>query len=154
LRPHIERVDPASADARWCIGQYFEELRRRFDEGFDPGASLPADDGELVPPHGVFLLASLEGRPVACGAVKVIAPEVGSLKRMWVSDAVRGQGLGRQMLDALESEGRALGLRTLRLETNRALQEAIRMYRRAGYREVDAFNDDPYANHWFEKPLS
>jgi GNAT superfamily N-acetyltransferase len=70
---------------------------------------------------------------------------------MWVSDAVRGTGLGRRMLHALETQARALGVRTLRLETNRTLVEAIRLYRSAGYVEVAPFNTDPYADHWFEK---
>jgi ribosomal protein S18 acetylase RimI-like enzyme len=73
---------------------------------------------------------------------------------MWVADDVRGLGIGRRMLDALEAEARALGLATLRLETNRALAEAINLYRKAGYQEVASFNDDPYAHHWFEKRLS
>jgi hypothetical protein len=37
---------------------------------------------------------------------------------------------------------------------NRALSEAIALYRKSGYLEVDAFNDEPYAQHWFEKRLS
>jgi len=78
---------------------------------------------------------------------------VGSLKRMWVADTVRGLGIGRRMLEALEQEARVLGVTTLRLETNRTLEEAIRLYRTAGYAEVAAFNDDPYANYWFEKTL-
>ena len=41
----------------------------------------------------------------------------------------------------------------LRLETNRELTEAIAMYRRAGYVEVPPFNDEPFADHWFEKRL-
>ena len=149
----VERVDPASPAARWCVGQYIEELDRRFDSGFDPAASLPADDRDFIPPQGAFLVAFVDGEPVACGAVKAISPGVGSLKRMWVSDAVRGLGIGRRMLEALEAHARELGLTTLRLETNRTLQEAIRLYRSAGFREVAAFNDDPYAHHWFEKRL-
>jgi ribosomal protein S18 acetylase RimI-like enzyme len=98
-------------------------------------------------------VASVDGEPVASGAVKFIAPGVGSLKRMWVTDAVRGLGIGRRMLEALEAHARELGLTTLRLETNHALQEAIRLYRSAGFREVAAFNSDPYAHHWFEKSL-
>jgi ribosomal protein S18 acetylase RimI-like enzyme len=58
------------------------------------------------------------------------------------------------MLGALEAEARELGFTTLRLETNRALGEAIRLYRTAGYEEVAPFNDEPYAHHWFEKRLS
>lgn len=149
----IERVDPASAEARWCVGRYFEELDRRFEAGFDPGVSLPAEDHDLVPPRGAFLVAFVDGETVACGAVKGISPEVGSLKRMWVADTVRGLGIGRRMLEALEAQARKLGLATLRLETNKSLHEAIRLYRSAGYREVASFNADPYAHHWFEKSL-
>ena len=149
----IERVDPTSRGARWCVAQYFAELERRFEAGFDPAASLPAEDRDLVPPRGAFLLASLDGESIACGVVKAIGPGIGSLKRMWVADSVRGLGIGRRMLDALEIQARELGLTTLRLETNKELGEAIALYRSAGFREVAAFNDDPYAHHWFEKRL-
>jgi ribosomal protein S18 acetylase RimI-like enzyme len=149
----IERVDPASPAARWCWAQYFAELDRRFPGGFDPGTSLPVDDRDLVPPRGAFLVASIDGETVAGGCVKTIAPRVGYLKRMWVAAAARGLGLGRRMLEELEAETRALGLTTLRLETNKALTEAIALYRSAGYREVSPFNDERYATHWFEKRL-
>lgn len=150
----IERVDPASSAARWCVSQYFAELAGRFEDGFDPGQSIPADDAELRPPHGAFLVASVDGEPVACGALKTISPGMGSLKRMWVADSMRGLGFGRRMLDTLEQQARQLGFTTLRLETNRALTEAISLYEHSGYVEVPAFNADPYANHWFEKHLS
>lgn len=149
----IERVDPASPAARWCVARYFAELDQRFESGFDPAASLSADDRDLVPPRGAFLLATVDAQPVACGAVKAIEPGVGSLKRMWVTDSVRGLGIGRRMLEALEVQGRALGLAALRLETNQTLREAIQLYRSAGFREVPSFNADPYAHHWFEKTL-
>ena len=150
----IERVDPASPAARWCVSQYFAELASRFEEGFDPGQSIPADDDDLRPPRGAFLMASVDGEPVACGALKEISPGVGSLKRMWVAGSMRGLGFGRRVLGALEDQARALGFSTLRLETNRALTEAISLYRNSGYAEVAAFNADPYANHWFEKHIS
>ncbi|MGH7512657.1 MAG: bifunctional helix-turn-helix transcriptional regulator/GNAT family N-acetyltransferase [Gemmatimonadales bacterium] len=149
----IERVDPACPAARVCVRHYFEELNQRFESGFDPAASLPADDRELMPPSGAFLLAWVDGEPVACGAIKLTSSSVGSLKRMWVAGSVRGLGVGRRMLEALEGEARRLGVTTLRLETNRTLDEAIRLYRTAGFREVPAFNADPYAHHWFEKIL-
>jgi DNA-binding MarR family transcriptional regulator/GNAT superfamily N-acetyltransferase len=149
----IERVDPASRTARWCVAQYFAELERRFENGFDPGASLRVDDRDLVPPRGAFLLASVDGEPVGCGSVKPIAPRVGYLKRMWVAESARGLGVGRRLLEALEDQSLALGYRTLRLETNKALREAIALYRSAGYRVVRPFNDEPYAHLWFEKRL-
>jgi DNA-binding MarR family transcriptional regulator len=150
----IERVDPASDAARWCVAQYFAELATRFAAGFDPGKSLPVDDAELIPPRGAFLVITIDGEPVACGAMKMIAPGVGYLKRMWVAHAVRGLGFGRRMLGALESQARELGFTTLCLETNRALVEAIRLYQRSGYMEVKPFNTEPYADHWFEKHLT
>ncbi len=150
----IERVDPADRTARWCIAQYFAELAERFEAGFDPAQSIPMEDDELRPPRGVFIVASADGEPLACGAIKPITRHVGYLKRMWVADSVRGLGFGRRILSALESEARALGFKTLRLETNRALTEAIRLYKSSGYIEVAPFNDEPYAHHWFEKHLS
>lgn len=66
---------------------------------------------------------------------------------------MRGLGIGRRLLTELETRASRHGARTVRLETNRALTEAIAMYRRAGYREVPAFNDEPFAHHWFEKQL-
>jgi DNA-binding MarR family transcriptional regulator/predicted GNAT family N-acyltransferase len=151
----IERVHPASTAARSCVTRYFAELDRRFEAGFDPAASLPLDDRDLVPPHGAFLVASVDGEPVACGAVKAIDPgmRVAYLKRMWVADTTRGLGIGRRMLQALETQARQLGLTRLRLETNKALSEAIALYRSAGFREVSPFNDDPYADYWFEKRI-
>ena len=149
----IERVEPESPAAGWCLGQYFQELDRRFESGFDPAATLPAEDREFVPPRGTFLVAFVDGEAVACGGVKPIAPGIGYLKRMWVAGSVRGLGLGRRMLAALEAEARELGLSTLRLETNHSLHEAIQLYRSAGFREVDPFNSEPYAHHWFEKSL-
>ena len=147
----ISVEDPDSPDARWCLGQYFAELGERFEEGFDAGRSIPADAGDLRPPRGAFLVARLDGRPVGCGAVKATEPGVGSIKRMWVSREVRGSGVGRRLLLALEKEAAGLGMGLLRLETNRSLHEAQALYRRNGYREVAAFNDDLYADHWFEK---
>lgn len=152
-RLRIERVSPDSDDARECVRRYFAELDRRFDAGFDPNVSLAAEDDALVPPRGAFLLASADGEPLACGAVKAIAPGIASLKRMWVADDARGLGIGRRMLSALEEQARALGLTTIRLETNRALDEAISLYRSAGYTETAPFNDEAYAHHWFEKTL-
>ncbi len=149
----IERVDPSSATARWCLEQYFRELVARFDAGFDPAKSIPASDDEMRPPLGAFLVATVDGENVACGAIRTTAPATGYIKRMWVSSSVRGLGIGRRMLSALEEAGAELGLTTIQLETNRALPEAIQLYRSAGYSEVPPFNDELYAHHWFEKHL-
>jgi ribosomal protein S18 acetylase RimI-like enzyme len=137
----ITREDMGSPDAQFCLREYFKELDARFEGGFDYARSLPTDDA-------VFLVARLRGEPVGCGAIKVAQSY---LKRMWISPKVRGLGLGRRMLSELEALSET---GVARLETNRALTEAIALYRAAGYVEVEPFNDEPYAHHWFEKRLA
>lgn len=151
---HIGPVSATSPEAQWCLARYFEELEQRFEGGFDPGESTVADPREFDPPRGVFLVGTIDGRPVACGAIKLLPGHVGYIKRMWVDGTVRGLGLGRRLLGALESAARDAGCQVVQLETNRVLSEAIRLYRSEGYREVPPFNDERYAHHWFEKALS
>lgn len=146
--------DPTTPDAQWCIAQYFAELNARFEAGFDPSISISADAHELTPPAGALLIARLREQPVGCGALKFHADAPAELKRMWVAPAVRGLGVGRRLLHELEQQAKATGARVIRLETNRALSEAIELYRRNGYREAEAFNHEPYAHYWFEKQLS
>jgi len=150
----IAATDPRHPHARFCLQAYFTELASRFDSGFDPARSIPAAEEDLIPPAGVLLVATLHDEPVGCGALKYHGAGPAEVKRMWVSPAVRGLGLGRRLLGELEVSAAAHRIRVLRLETNRALTEAIELYRSAGYREVGAFNTEPYAHHWFEKTLS
>lgn len=149
----VAAEDPSSDDARWCLSHYFAELAERFEEEFDPGRTLPADAADLVPPAGAFLIARVGGEPAGCGALKTHAPGVGEIMRMWVDRAHRGLGIGARILDALEEHAAALGHRTVRLYTNRSLDEAKAMYRSRGYEEIPRYNEDPYANHWFEKRI-
>jgi DNA-binding MarR family transcriptional regulator/N-acetylglutamate synthase-like GNAT family acetyltransferase len=144
----IDREDQTSSDGRWCLGHYFAELGKRFEEHFDAGRTLPADDLDA------FLIARFDGQPAACGALKTLAPGVGEILRMWVDGTHRGLGIGGRMLGALEAEAASLGHTSVRLYTNRSLAEAKAMYRSHGYVEIPRYNDDPYANHWFEKRLS
>jgi DNA-binding MarR family transcriptional regulator/GNAT superfamily N-acetyltransferase len=149
----IEVVDPGRPVAQYCLGEYFAELDRRFARGFDPAASRLPDAGELRPPTGVFLVAMLRGEPMGCGGLVFRADTPTEVKRMWVAPGARGLGLGRRLLAELEQRARDHGSRVLRLDTNKALAEAIGLYRSSGYREVPAFNDEAYADHWFEKRL-
>jgi len=150
---HIQIEDPATPDARWCFEQYFAELNQRFENGFNPALSISADAQELTQPAGILLIARLGDRPVGCGALKLHPNAPAELKRMWIAPDARGIGLGRRLLEELERFAREAGADVIRLETNKALSEAILLYRRFGYVEVDAFNDEPYAHHWFEKRL-
>lgn len=150
---HMALEEPDSDDAKRCFEQYFTELDERFDAGFDPSMSLPADANELTPPEGALILARLHGRPIGCVALKFHKKLPAELKRMWVSPSARGMGVGRRLLVEAEKHARQAGVRSIRLETNRSLREAIALYLQSGYVEVDAFSAEPYAHHWFEKRL-
>jgi ribosomal protein S18 acetylase RimI-like enzyme len=149
----ISPIDPAHPHARYCLHEYFSELDRRFDTGFDPALSISADDEEMRPPAGVLLVATLRGEPIGCAALKVHGSDTADIKRMWVAESARGLGLGRRLLGELENRATAMGIREVRLETNGSLVEAISLYRSAGYLEVVPFSDEPYAHHWFAKRL-
>jgi DNA-binding MarR family transcriptional regulator/predicted GNAT family N-acyltransferase len=145
--------DPTSEAAQFCFDSYLSELDARFDAGFDPGRSISADAAELTEPAGLLLVVRLHDEPIGCGALKLHGRGPAEIKRMWVAPSARGLGVGRQILVELERHARQRGVRTVRLETNRSLGEAIGLYRSAGFQEVAPFNDEPYAHHWFEKRL-
>jgi DNA-binding MarR family transcriptional regulator/GNAT superfamily N-acetyltransferase len=145
--------DPRTAAARFCLESYFAELDARFDTGFDPARSIPADAEELTEPAGLLLVARLHGEPIGCGALKLRGDVPFYIKRMWVARDARGLGVGRRILRELEDHARRRGADVVHLETNKVLREATSLYRSAGYVEVDAFNDEPYAHHWFRKRL-
>jgi DNA-binding MarR family transcriptional regulator len=152
-RARIAEVPAMHPDVRWCFGHYYDELDRRFEGGFDVALARRTDPADLTLPNGLVLVAYVGDEPVGCGALRLHADGVAEIKRLWVAPQVRGTGIGGRLLADLEARARVHGCRVARLDTNRALTEAIAMYRRAGYREVPAFNDERYADHWFEKHL-
>ena len=165
VRPEISREAPAlfavevrleppySADARWCLSEYFGELARRFETGFDPAEGHPVRDEDMTPPAGFFFVARLDGRPVGCGALRRIDETTGEIKRMWTAPAARRLGVARRIIAAIEAAARRSGFETLRLDTHRALKEVQALYRKLGFEEVASFNANPYAHHWFRKRL-
>lgn len=142
-----------SADARRCLDAYFQELEARFERGFDASADNSAPAGAMTPPSGLFVIARLDGEAVGCGGFKRVGNTTGEIKRVWTAPSARGLGIARRVVRTLEAAAREVGLKTLRLDTNRALTEAHALYRKEGYREIARFDDNPYADHWFEKQL-
>lgn len=147
-------VEPAdSADARWCLGQYYAELATRFESGFDPKAGNNFDPAEMTPPKGWFVVARRDGEAVGCGALKRLEGTTGEIKRVWTAQTVRGIGVASRIMDRLEEIAAETGFSVLRLDTNATLKEAHAMYRKRGYQEIARYNDNPYAQHWFEKRI-
>jgi uroporphyrinogen-III synthase len=153
-RARLVRVDPRSDDAVRAMTAYFAELDRRFDRGFDPGDEAGAGTERFLPPTGTFVVARRGDEIVGCGGVQSLGPGVAEIKRMWVSPTARGQGLGRQLLHELERRAGDLGRDLVRLDTNAALTEAMGLYEAAGYAEIGRYNDNPYAERFFEKRLA
>jgi DNA-binding MarR family transcriptional regulator len=146
--------DPAGADAQRCLAAYFAEIDERFEHGWDPSSGIRLEPADMAPPSGLLLLARLDGEAIGCGVLWHHGGGVADAKRMWVAPEARGLGVGRRLLAELERHAREAGVRTIRLETNRALSEAIALYRTSGYREVEPFNDEVHAHHWFAKELA
>ena len=149
----LKAVDPSSKDAKWCFEQYFAELKSRFERGFDPALSIPAVRGRTDASRRRFAhclswdgACRLRGAEVSSGRCRRNQAHVG------ISQSA-GQGIRQKITPRLGrfcKKGRNF---ILHLETNKSLIEAIDLYRKSGYQEVKAFNEEPYAHHWFEKRL-
>lgn len=145
--------DPEGETGSCLLKRYFEELGSRFPEGFDPGRGHDIPNSAFKAPTGAFLVAYLSNQAVGCGALRYLSREVAEVKRMWVEPTRRGCGVGRRLLSELEAVASGHGCRLVRLDTSSHLGEALALYRSSGYREIDAYNDNPYAAHWFERSL-
>lgn len=146
-------VDPASDEAADAMARYFAELDRRFEGGF------VADDGDeeldqMRSPNGAFVVVVLDDAVVGCGGVRRLDDQRAEVKRMWIDRSVRGRGVGRRLLTALEDQAQALGCCDIVLDTNAVLDEAIALYERSGYQAIERYNDNPYAQRWFAKNLT
>ncbi|GAA2348234.1 GNAT family N-acetyltransferase [Saccharopolyspora halophila] len=142
-----------SSEAQNVLAEYVAELEQRFPGGFDTARAAPPAKDAFIPPNGVFLLVRAGGRALGCGAVRRRESGIAEIRRMWISPALRGRGVGKALLAALEEHARELGCTEVRLDTASELTEARALYAKAGYREVPAYNDNSYAAHWFAKTL-
>jgi GNAT superfamily N-acetyltransferase len=127
---------------------------RALDLSLASGTAAEARPDQMIPPHGAFFLVHDESGPVACGGVRVEAPGEGEIKRMYVIPSARGRGIARFLLGELERTALELGCTRVRLDTRSVLTEARSLYASVGYVEVERYNDNPFAQHWFTKQLA
>jgi GNAT superfamily N-acetyltransferase len=99
------------------------------------------DSEEVAPGRGAFLVAYQGTTPVGCGAVRLLDAATGELKRMYAAPAVRGQGVGRALVDALQAEARRLGAKRLVLETGIRQHAALALYHRCGFRPIPLYGE-------------
>jgi DNA-binding MarR family transcriptional regulator/GNAT superfamily N-acetyltransferase len=149
----IEETDPRDEAARYCLGEYYAELGRRFATGFDVSLSCDPEAADMIRPRGTFLLAMSDELPIGCVGLKGTGGAIAEIKRLWICPTARGLGLAKRLMHSAEAIARELSVKTLRLDTNSALPEALKLYRMSGWVEIDRFNDDPYPDHFFQKHL-
>lgn len=138
-------VQPLYAD---FVAEADAELGLEFSA--ETGQPPPVD---LEPPNGVLLLARAGGKPVGLAGVRHLDTDVAEVKSMYVVPEHRGRGLGRTLLREVERIAAEHGCTRARLDTNDYLEDALRLYRSAGYREVPDYNGNEKANLWFERRL-
>jgi GNAT superfamily N-acetyltransferase len=142
----VQRGDLLLPPAAELIGELNDELSARYPE---EGANhFRLDAGEVAPGRGAFFVAYVDGEAMGCGAVRKLEDGVVEIKRMYVRPAARGRGVGRAVLAVLEAEARELGAERLVLETGERQQEALALYRRAGFTEIACFGE------YVDSPLS
>lgn len=150
---HVRQTDREDPASRRALKQYCDELARCFDDGFDISLSRDPEADALRPPLGGFFLAMSGNEPRGCVGLKGDGGPIGEIKRLWVAPVARRQGLARRLMTAATLQAKSLCMTTLRLDTKATLNEALAFYIREGWHEIPAFNDEPYAQHWFEKHL-
>ena len=94
-------------------------------------------------PAGRLYLAEWEGETAGCVALHPLGCGLAELKRLYVRPAFRGHGIGRALTEQIISDARAEGYRTLQLDTQPFLPEAIRLYRKLGFAEMKGYNPSP-----------
>jgi GNAT superfamily N-acetyltransferase len=146
----VERADGPAGRA--LLAAYIADATTRIGE-WDETRTPPAGAEAMAPPGGAFLVAYLAGEPVGCAGLVRLDERTGEVKRMYIARAARRRGLARELLAGLEEAARAAGYSRVRLDTSAGQPEAKALYEAAGYRQIEAYNDNQYAAHWFEKAL-
>ncbi|WP_077795988.1 GNAT family N-acetyltransferase [Streptomyces sp. JHA26] len=109
---------------------------------------------DLAPPRGRLLVARYAGEPAGTAGVRLLDGTTAELTRVFLREDLRGRGGAALLVGAAEEAARELGAARIVLDTRGDLVEARSLYARLGYTETEAYNDNPYAEHWFAKPLA
>jgi GNAT superfamily N-acetyltransferase len=148
----FERSDPEEPPASDLLAAMRVELNDAY-ETFSRLDNPPLEPAELRLPGGSYLVGYEDATAVAGGGLRRLSGDTAEVKRMYVRPGARSRGLARALLAALEDDARSLGYARTRLDTGPKQVHALALYRSAGYVEVPAYNDNPFACFWGEKDL-
>lgn len=139
-------TDVEDAAARALLTEYVEYRIHAFP---GPGPYRPASPNpDDFREPGLFLVATVDGVPSGCGGVRALTPRRFEVKHLFVRPSAQGHGLGRAILDALLERAWAAGADDLVLDTHSSLTAAAALYRSAGFRAIEPYNENPNADRW------
>ena len=135
LRSYVRWLFDSFPDETEDLSSYFspERLQQALDE----------ISTKFVFPNGIVLLARIDGEPVGCVFAHPIEPGIAEMKRLFVVPSARGEGLGRALITELQAKTAAWGHPTIRLDTAVFLTDAIALYRRLGFVEIEPYTEVP-----------
>jgi GNAT superfamily N-acetyltransferase len=136
-----------AGDERESVRALFQEYWTSF--GFTPcfqnfDSELDALPGKYAPPHGRLLLATVNGQPAGCVALRQFDQTRGEVKRLYVRPQFRGCGLGKALMNTVAAEARAIGYSELIADTiPTVMATALAMYERLGFKRIEPYSDEP-----------
>lgn len=147
-------LEPADSDVSLALQHaFFADIASRYP-GWQPSSSQSVEPSELAPPRGVWLIAYLDGIPVGCGGLQPLDADTAEVRRIFLNKDARGRGIGRALLNAIETHARHLGYLRVRLTTGDQQTAALRLFQSAGYIEIPPFTHGAFTTHWMEKSVS
>lgn len=150
--PTFEETPVTDATAHALLTEYFAFRAATFPSPAGYVTTFP-DPDQFVPPRGVFLVVREGAAEVGCGGIRSLGDSRFEVKHLWVRPEAQGRGLGRALLAELQRRAIGFGATELVLDTNGSLEAAGALYRSSGYVEIDPYNDNPNATHWYGKTL-
>jgi putative acetyltransferase len=148
--PVLDLVTPHTPEALQATREIFREYAQGLGvdlcfQGFDEElATLP---GEYAPPRGALLLALADGAVAGCVALRPLDssdyPNAAEMKRLYVREAYRGLGLGRQLAEAALDAARQAGYATVLLDTLDDMESARALYDDLGFEPIEPYYHNP-----------
>ena len=147
------REEPADGEAGTALLAAFDAEIATIYGDWDPNIGPSAKPADFAPPAGAFVVAYQDALAVGCGGFKRLDVQSAEIKRMFVAPAARGRGVARLILHELERIAVERGYWLIRLDTGPSQPHALALYESERYRAIGDYNGNPFATHWFEKPL-
>ena len=150
--PTFRDASVTDATAQALLAEYFASRASTFPPSMGSYRTTFPRPADFEPPRGIFLVVE---PGIGCGGARRIESEADTvrfeIKHLWVRPTSRGLGIGRALLAELELRARSLGADELVLDTNASLEAAGGLYRSSGFRQIESYNDNPNATHWYGK---